>query len=431
MRGRLNAQGRVTDRERLLIQPTIRKMSKVPTQCIHHIDNTILAYTTFHFQLVYPVVSLDFQNGQYYNSGMGLYRKLSILSAIMTLLSFSAVAETVGMITFLEGAVEIDRDGQSIPDQEIQTGYTVQMFDTLRTGKDGFVEVNMSAPSDETRIKIKPETSFYFEGPSMKSSTQRTIFQLLRGSLEIFVKRLTRSESSVVQTDSAIFAVRGTEFSVDIAVDRSSLVTVSEGLVEIQVNSQTSHANPGDVAFIDTNNAVTFSQVDIEELPVYRKRWRESRLEAMRINLDMAINHHIRLWKNHFPELEKAQRELESHNRIFRYWNAVIDGSMKKPSMSRTIMDKQAVSSGMMKLRSALPLTERLYYTLVDLEKVYDDGNSPDIDRFYRFFEQDGVTIRRMLSRIRYMIRIFQFMDESIGSYFNSGSSPMDSIPVF
>lgn len=168
---------------------------------------------------------------------MGLYRRLSILSAIMMLLSFSAAAETVGIITFLEGAVEIDRDGQSIPDREIQTGYTIQVFDTLRTGKNGFVEVDMSATSGKTRIKIKPETSFYFEGPSGKSSALRTTFQLLRGSLEIFVKRLMRGESRAVRTDSAVFAVRGTEFSVDIAVDRSSLVAVSEGLVvTCQVN---------------------------------------------------------------------------------------------------------------------------------------------------------------------------------------------------
>ena len=350
-------------------------------------------------------------------------RLIVFFSLTFGLTAFAGAEVTVGTISFMEGKVEITRNGRFIAPGKVDVGFTLQMFDTIETGKDGYVEVDMTAPAAGSRVKVRQETSFYFEGTPRKSSFFRTTFHLLRGALGIKVGKILRRESYKVQTDKAVMAVRGTEFTVDMAQDRSVLVTASEGRVEVQASVQTRKVEPGVVAIIEEDKKVSLAKVRPGDIAQYRERWQQSRLEALQINADLSIQHYAALWNRQFPRFEAAMKELAAHNSIFRRWDAIAAGRMDRPPVSRVIRDKWAISRGMLELRSTLPLTERTFFTLIDLEGVYREEESPNAKQFYRTFGGNKRRVRKMLSKARNMIRVFRVMDGT------ANPSIMDTLP--
>lgn len=346
--------------------------------------------------------------------------------------------DIVGIITFIEGEVSLTRDGELLNSHNLFPGFSIRMFDTLETGRKSHVEVAMSTPSAGSTLKVMPKTVFYFETTPSKSSWLRTTFQLLRGALRFKVANLLSKESYNVQTDNALMAVRGTEFTIDLSPDRSTLLTVVEGRVELKSRIKNSQVIPGIVATVDERSALTTSKVHPSEIEKYRQYWQNSRIEALKINADLSIEQYARMWEREFPRFERAVQELSRYDSIFQRWSEIEAGRIPTPSNSAAIQDKIALSRGMINFRSALPLVERAYHTLVGLEEFYNAGYAQktfrgtgryvDARDFYRSFQKDKIRIREMLSKSRKMIRIYRLIESSVG--FSSGSGLLDTIPT-
>ncbi|RLW70939.1 MAG: hypothetical protein B6D68_00205, partial [spirochete symbiont of Stewartia floridana] len=211
-------------------------------------------------------------------------------------------AETaIGTISFIEGRVEVIRGEHFLSSDSVSIGFPLEMFDTIETGDDGYAEIDLDMPTGGSSVKIGPKTTFYLEGPPRKSSFLKTTFQLLRGVLSLKVGRLSPRESYAVQTDSALMAVRGTDFSVDMALDRSVLVTAAEGRIQIKSGRKVKTVRPNIVAAIDENAAITTARVKTEDISQYREKWHNARMEALQINAGLSIQHHASLWDRLYP----------------------------------------------------------------------------------------------------------------------------------
>ncbi|OQX30000.1 MAG: hypothetical protein B0D92_00770 [Spirochaeta sp. LUC14_002_19_P3] len=356
-------------------------------------------------------------------------RIISSLFMFVVLSAALAAEPVTGTITFLEGSVEIIRNDRIITQPEAGIGFTIRMFDTIETGSGGYAEIELNTPTQGTLIKVKPGTAFYFEGTPEKSSFTRTVIQMLRGILEFKVEKLTQRETLSVQTDTALMAVRGTEFHVDMAQDRSVLVTVSEGRVEVKTKSKSRDVVPGTAALIDKDAGVSTAGVSVDNIASYREQWLKNRLDALRINASFSIRQHAALWDKQFPKLEAAMKELNRHEQIFKRWEPIIASTADKPALSQVIKDKQAISHGLLALRSILPTVERIFYTLAALEDVYRNGYAnenfkrsryADAKDFYRSFKSQEARVRMLLGRARYLVQIFRAMDNSIGGMNNA-----------
>ncbi len=329
-------------------------------------------------------------------------------------------------ISYMEGTVDVSRNGRYLNSQEIEIGLGIEEFDTIETGPDGYAEVQVNTNAAGSLVKVQPDTSFYFTASESATGRRRTLFQMLKGSLSLKVNRLASRESYEVQTDNAVMAVRGTEFNVDMAADRSILVSVPEGRVETQSGRQKVFAQPGTVATIDSSARIGTVAVEPGDIELYREYWRQLRLDALKINARMSIQQYSRQWDSQIPRLRAAMREIESNSAIFRKWERIMKGELELPPAGDAVRDKMTVSRGMIELRAALPLAERSYYTLTGLEDAYQQGladgpfssgNYRDAAHFYREFQKDKVDMKNTLAEIRYYVRIYRFIDSRSGGF--------------
>ncbi len=350
---------------------------------------------------------------------------------------FIGAEPSIGSISFMEGRVEIFRGEHFFSSDSVNIGFPLEMFDTIETGNNGYAEVSIDLSTGSSSIKIGPKTTFYLEGPPRKSSFLKTTFQLLRGVLSLKVDRLSQRESYAVQTDSALMAVRGTAFSVDMALDRSVLVAVTEGKIQIKSGTREKRVIPTNtVATIDENAAITSARVNRKEISQYREKWNNARMEALQINAGLSIKHHASLWDRLYPQFKDGMRELNSHGSIFKRWDDIERGKRKEPATAVAIRDKQAVSKGMLALRASLPIVERTFYALLGLEEAYlkglapnpfKDGKYADAAEFYEYFRRDVEAFRMQLSVARQYIRAHRSIEGAIGSLSSSGL--MDGLP--
>ena len=367
---------------------------------------------------------------------LGIVMRLRKLSIILSLFFFgvlSSVAQsTSGDITYMEGEIAIMRDGASLNSSQIQVGLKIREFDTITTGEDGYVEVNIDAPSSRSIVKIYAGTIFYFEGTPKKSSWFRTTFQLLKGSLGFKVGQLKSRESFNVQLDTVLMAVRGTEFDVEISADRSGIVTVSEGRVQSSTGRQKSTAEPGTITLIDNRSKLSSIAVEPRDIPMYSEYWRKTRLEALKIDAPDSIKHYAWQWNQTLPRLQKAMQELASQDEIFQKWDAIAKGERTKPGNAEIFLDKAAISRGMVGLRATLPVNERIFYTLVALEETssYSGIRGDSVtQQFYKTFNEQRQKREFMLSMARRMIRIYRYIDRSAGGFPDSSLNLMDTMP--
>ena len=361
-------------------------------------------------------------------------RRPIVAGVLLAAVAFFASGQTaVGVISYLEGEVDVLRDGETLDSASIDIGLRIIEFDTVETGPDGYVEIEMDAPGAGSTVKVRPDTAFYFEGTPRESSRFATTFQLLRGSLGLKVGRLASNEDYRVQTDTAVMAVRGTEFNVDMATDRSVLVSVPEGRVESKTDTRTVTAEPGTVAALDPSSSLQAVAVDAEDIDLYREYWRGLRLEALKINARLSIQHYAGEWERQLPRLEAAMEELASHEELFVKWNRVAAGQIPAPSRGEAIRDKRTLSRGMLELRATLPVAERTYQTLLGLEDAvrlgYAEGTLQlgthrNAASFYRAFRADKRKMDRMLSVARRMVRIYRFIDRESGSIGDAPAGP-------
>jgi len=339
----------------------------------------------------------------------------------------------MGTISYLEGSVQVSRNGRYLRSGSVDIGLTIQPSDTVETGSDGYVEVEMNAPSAGSLIKVRPDSSFYFESSPEDSPRKQTLFQLLRGSLSLKVGRLSSRESYKVQTDSAVMAVRGTEFNVDMTADRSVLVTVPEGHVESKSGRKTIMAQPGTVAAVDSQAQISAITIDSSDINLYRQYWQDLRLEALKINARLSIQQFSRQWDQQLPRLTEAMQLLKSHENIIHDWEQVLQGNADIPPTAEIIRDKRALSPGMMDIRAILPVAERTFNTLLGLEEAYNlgyadglfqSGNYRDAAAFYRSFNRDKDEVRSMLAKARYLMRLYQELNASSGGGLPSSNAP-------
>jgi hypothetical protein len=132
-------------------------------------------------------------------------------TVILGLLAGPAVAQDVGRVKTVKGAVHIERNGQRQP-AEVGTG--VRLADTLVTGPDGSVGVTLA---DDTLLSAGPNSilaiqKFVYDGTKPGALEAA----LTKGTLAVVSGRIAKQSPDAmrVTTPAAILGVRGTEFVV-------------------------------------------------------------------------------------------------------------------------------------------------------------------------------------------------------------------------
>ena len=101
----------------------------------------------------------------------------------------------VGRIAYLEGIVDIHRDGEIIELYESDIGMEVYNQDLIETDSDGYLEVEMTSYRNSgTMVIVSPDTAFYFDASGGSSRSKNTL-PLLAGSLSLRSPGLREAKS--------------------------------------------------------------------------------------------------------------------------------------------------------------------------------------------------------------------------------------------
>ena len=137
---------------------------------------------------------------------------LIVLAAIGV--SGSALAADIGLVKVSRGSVEIQRDGARMP---AGVGAALRSADVIVTGADSAAGVTFT---DNSLVSIGPNSVFAIEKYRFDTTTHAGEFEgsLRQGRLAAASGRMVKQspESMKIRTPSAIMAVRGTDFVVQV-----------------------------------------------------------------------------------------------------------------------------------------------------------------------------------------------------------------------
>lgn len=113
-------------------------------------------------------------------------------------------------------------------ERPLGTGVTVHSGDELRTGSRSKAE--LAAPAYAARFSIEAKTRF-----RLTHDRPGVLLEIERGSLRAVFGKLTgdAERERLVTTPSAVLAVRGTDYGVEVEKDGDTSVVVFEGTVEV------------------------------------------------------------------------------------------------------------------------------------------------------------------------------------------------------
>ena len=135
----------------------------------------------------------------------------------VSLLGFAtlSLANDVGQIKVMAGAVYLERDGKRIP---AQVGMAVRQSDSLITGVDGTAGVTFT---DNSLLSVGPNSTLAIDRYAFDSTTHAGQFDasLKKGSLAVVSGKIVKQSPGAmrVHTPTSIMGVRGTEFAVKVS----------------------------------------------------------------------------------------------------------------------------------------------------------------------------------------------------------------------
>jgi hypothetical protein len=319
----------------------------------------------------------------------------------------------------MEGAVDIYRDGSKIEAGRVDIGFTVEEFDMVETGPNGFVEMALSSGSGGGAVvQVEPDTSFYFEGIETEDRRE-TEFSTMAGSMAYKVKKLSGNEAFRVRTESAVMGVRGTLFDVTISPEGSVLITCEEGRVAVTDEEEQAayYSEPGQVVEKLTEQGVETRRVSTSQLETYRSEWEKTRLEVFKRGAPTFIKSYGRRYMRYLPKFEEAYNDLEEHRETLERFE---DG--EAGSLGTAFRAKSQVSPAVVRMRSILPMFEHVFFRLQTLERYHSEGighgmidSKTSSERFFRNYRRESDRVKRQLSESYYLLRLYQKLHQAAG----------------
>lgn len=301
---------------------------------------------------------------------------ITVLTAVLCigLPLYGFANDILGEVDYLEGGVEVHRNGKILAAGEVDIGLQIEKFDLVKTAKDGYAEISVnSASSNGMVVKVKPGTAFYFD-MEVKSGSSQTNFKMLSGSLSLKVAKITGSGGVNVSTESAVMGVRGTEFTVTAAPEGSILISCTEGKVAVTDESgKSGFAEPGKVVEQSRDKQMKTIPLSSSGLESFQKSWVDQKIQEFLPNALPVLKGYAKTYQELYDKFMSAYGELMQNQKIFEKYSGAPSTSM---GMGQAVIDRRAVSPGVIKMRSVLPLFELYYYRISGVKEAMEKNNA-------------------------------------------------------
>ncbi len=350
-----------------------------------------------------------------------------VLAGTMFFFPTTIRAQEIGRIAYLEGEVEIVRDGSIRSGFDVAIGEPLREFDLIQTGSEGFVEIELDLPAGSV-VRILENSAYYLEVATDNGGNETARLKLLTGTLEVAVNNVSRRSRLDVETRNAVFGVRGTEFDVLTTPDESVLLGVREGNVAAASQDSSLVVSAGSAAQRTEGGALREERVPNGDFEGYYDRWTAQRLEVFRAGASVFVQAYVRRYLESVDAFRAAHRELQAFRS--RLENAAEQGGA---SLGSDMLLRQEISPAIIRMRSILPLFENTVYRLRELDRFHAQGigvTTIDGETSRTFFEgfamQEGDLLRN-LGEVRYLFRLYGQIEERSFGGLPGGESPFET----
>ncbi|MBT3272684.1 MAG: FecR domain-containing protein [Spirochaetales bacterium] len=341
----------------------------------------------------------------------------SLLIGITALSGQEAEApQVLGILTYLEGEVDVYRNGEQLSWYDVDIGLEVEEYDLIKTGSDGTADIELELPSRRAvSVHISPNTAFYFSLGQLESGTQ-TRFDMLKGTIGFKVKRLAFAGEVAVRTQAVAMGVRGTEFEVTTAPEGSLLITCSEGEVVCFDDEGGQQLAIAGRVVEKTDTEFRGVDVPVSDLDAYRTNWEKEREEIFVSGASFFISGFATLYLEYQPEFEKAFDQLRKQRRIFEEWAERKTGT--DADLGSLLLQRRDVTPGIIAMRSVFPYFEQLFYRLQVLGRYHAEGigltsirRNLTSAQFFRGFDREQQFLEEKFALVRYYFKLFAWSD--------------------
>lgn len=301
-------------------------------------------------------------------------KKIAILILASGLASAFLSAQSLGHVEYLEGSVEITRDGKLLKGVDI--GTKVQNLDIVKTDGDSTVTIAFEPSSGLTgTVSVVPSTTAVIRQDQIQSKPANDI-KLLSGSVKMKVERIAGRNASIqVRTPSSVLGVRGTEFVVA-TFNGATLVGCSSHSVwcspydEVtgtgSVSSPTGVlAEPGTmVSVLDDGSfgpiAYDKGRFDASWTEISSK-WKRFNEELVSANPVAFIDQFVGNWDTYSAKVLTADKKLRSNSTLAKWLDTAAQGG-NPGSFRDWVKERPLVMNDLIEVRqSMIPAIITLY----------------------------------------------------------------------
>jgi hypothetical protein len=156
--------------------------------------------------------------------------KLFLIATCFILYTEQQNVESTGEITFSIGDVKITRAASGLIEPYSKTNSKIFVDDLITTGSESRCEIYFQA--SEAKVKLSENSILKTNKQEKSEKDTRSSFSLFFGRMILNVKKLINpTDEFSVRMPTAVAAVRGTEFSLEVDSNQAKVV-VNEGSVD-------------------------------------------------------------------------------------------------------------------------------------------------------------------------------------------------------
>jgi hypothetical protein len=274
--------------------------------------------------------------------------KYSLLVALTLLVlgtELAALEDAVGKLTFLDGSVQVFRDGVALPNGQVKEGMTLYNDDQIRTGKATEAEIQLQKKTGVgATLHLKASTVVILDVTSQQT-TQAGAVDLVLGSVSLKVDKLVGGNTLSVRTPTASMGVRGTEFDVTIGTADDVLLATDTGKVEVTTEAgATLFSQPGTVVQSSEDGVWAAQPVPVTGLMAFRKKFLEDSEKAF-------LDHPAQVL-DRMAEREEA-RKLHLEEKLAELFSKPSDDAVVR-AVRKALLDVEGSQTRLQELRDQL-----------------------------------------------------------------------------
>ena len=281
----------------------------------------------------------------------------------------------IGEITYIDGTVEITRDGEIIDEIDLDIGSEIENYDNIRTGADSELYITVESDrSPQTEIHIAANTVFTVDINSNEGN-QVTTLGLITGSFGAKVGKLTGSQYFEVKTESVAMSVRGTGFLVQTSPASDVLVTCDEGEVVCRDQDSGSmvSAEPGQIVEKLPDELFRSVPVAVSQLEDFRKDWIAERIALFKPNALRVLRQYAERYDDLYNRFNAEYEALMLEKAVLEKWMRE-DAEGKVGGRIQLMQEKKEIIGHLFEIRGVLFIFERIYYRLLELHSYFQQG---------------------------------------------------------